>query len=62
MFDVAYVIIISVFSELLWKSTLLLRYQLNRFQPPQVNQFDISSLLFGGYARFLLLDKMVLYY
>ena len=61
MFEVAYVIIISLFLELLWKSTLLLRYQLNRFHPPQVNQFDISLFLFGGYARFVLLDKMVLY-
>ena len=26
-----------------------------------MNQFDIRELLFGGYARFLPLDKMVLY-
>ena len=36
MFYVANVIIFSVFLELLWKPNLLIRYNLNRFQPPQV--------------------------
>ena len=40
---------------------LLVRYKLNRFWPPRVNQFDISALLFGGYASFTPLDKMVFY-
>ena len=61
MFYVANVITLSVFSELLWKPTLLVCYKLNRFQPPQVNQFDTRALLFGGYARFIPLDKMILY-
>ena len=61
LFYVDSVITFGVFSELLWKSTLLVCYKLNRFHPPQVNQFDISLFLFGGYARFVLLDKMVLY-
>ena len=59
MFYVANVTASSVFSELLWKSTSLVCYKLNRFQNPQVNQFDIRALLFGGYARFVPLDKMV---
>ena len=61
MFYVANVITLSVFSELLWKPTLLVCCKLNRFQPPRVNQFNISTLIFGGYARFIPLDKMVLY-
>ena len=60
-FYVANVITLSAVSELLWKFTLLLRYKLNRFRPPWVNQFDIRALLFGGYARFIPLDKMVFY-
>ena len=59
MFYVASVITVSVFSELLWKSTLLVRYKLNRFRPPWVNQVDICALLFGGYARFVILDRMI---
>ena len=61
MFCVASVIKFSVFSELLLKSTLFVRYKLNRFQPSRVNQFDVRALLFGDYTRFILLDKMVLY-
>ena len=59
MFYIAIVIKFSTFSELLWKSTLLLRYKLIRFWPPWVSQFDIFALLFGGYARFIPLDKIV---
>ena len=62
MFYVANIIILSVVLELLWKFTLLVRHKLNIFRPPRVNQFDICSLLFGGYARFIPLDKMVFYY
>ena len=61
MFYVDSVITFSVFLELLWKYTLLIRYKLNRFRPPWVNQFDIRVLLFGGYARLIPLDKMVFY-
>ena len=61
MFYVAHVIKLSVFLELLWKSTLLVRYKLNRLRPPRVNHFDIRALLSGGYARFIPLDKMALY-
>ena len=61
MFYVANVIILSAVLELLWKFTLLVRYKLNIFQPPQVNQFDICAQLFGGCARFIPLDKIVLY-
>ena len=42
-------------------STLLVRYKLNRLGNPQVNHFDISEMLFGGYARSTPLDKMALY-
>ena len=59
MFYVANVITFSIFLELVWESTLLLRYKLNRFRPPHVNQFDIHALLFRGYIRFILLDKMI---
>ena len=62
MFYVASVIIFGVFSELLWKSTLLVRYKLNWFRPPWVNQFESCALLFGGYARIMLIDKMVYIY
>ena len=51
----------SIFLELLRNSSLLIHYKFNRFRPPQLNQFDICALLFGGYARFLILDKIVLY-
>ena len=61
MFYVANVITLSVVFELLWKFTLLIRYKLNIFRPPRVNQFDIRTLLFGCYARFIPLDKMVFY-
>ena len=61
MFHVANIITLSVVLELLRKFTLLVHYKLNRFWPPRVNQFDIRALLFGGYARFTLLDKMVFY-
>ena len=59
MFYVPIVIKLSVVLELLWKSTILVLYNLNRFRPLRVNQFNICALLFGGYARFILLDKMV---
>ena len=55
------VIIFCIFLELLKKFTLLEPYKLNIFRPPRVNQFDICALLFRGYARFILLDKMVFY-
>ena len=57
MFYVAIVIIFSIFLEVLWKSTLLVRYKLNIFRPPQVNEFGIRELLFGSYSRFIPLDK-----
>ena len=59
MFYVASVITFSVFSELLWKSIFLVRYKLNIFRPPRVNQFDILALLLSAYSRFVPLDKMV---
>ena len=40
MFYVGSVIIFSIFPQLLKKSTLLVRYKLNRFRSPRVNQFD----------------------
>ena len=61
MFYVANVISLNVVSELLRKSTLLIRYKLNILRPPQMNQFDICALLFGGYKRFIPLDKIVFY-
>ena len=61
MFYVSSVIAFNLVSELLWKFTLLVRYKLNIFRPPQVNQFDNSALLFGGYTSFIPLDKMVVY-
>ena len=61
MFYVANVITFCVVSELLWKFNLLVRYKLNILQLPQINNFDTRELLFGGYARFLLLDKTVFY-
>ena len=57
MFYVANVITLGVVLELLWKFTLLVYYQLNIFQPPWVNQFDILALLFGNYARFISVYK-----
>ena len=62
MFYVANVITFSVFLELLWKNTLLVRYRSNRFRPPQVNQFYIRAQLFGGYTRFIPLFKVVSIY
>ena len=61
MFYVANVIALSIVSELPWNSILLVRYKLNIFRPPRVNQFNILALLFGGYPRFISLDKMVFY-
>ena len=61
MFYVASIIPFRVFLELLWKSTLLLRYKLNILWPRWLNHFDIMALLIGGYARFIPLDKIVLY-
>ena len=61
MFYLANIITFNTFLELLCKYALLLSYKLNIFHPLQVNQFDICELLFGGYTRFILLDKMVLY-
>ena len=61
MFYVANVITFSLSLDLLRKFTLLVRYKLNIFRPPQVNQFDNSALLFGGYTSFIPLDKMVVY-
>ena len=61
MFYVANIVTLIIVSELLWKSTLLIRYKLNSFHPPMVNQFDIRALLFGCYARFIPLDKTVFY-
>ena len=45
MFYIVNVITFSVFWELLWKSTLLVCYRLNRLRPPLVNQFDICAQL-----------------
>ena len=59
MFFVASVIKFSVFSELPWKSILLVHYKLSRFQPPRTKQFDICALLFHVYSRFIILDKIV---
>ena len=61
MFYVAIVIPFSICLEWLRKYTLLKRYKLNIFWSPRVKQFDIYALLFGGYARFIPLDKKVLY-
>ena len=61
MFYVANVIKFSVFLELLWNSTLIIHYKLNRFWPPWANQFDICALLFVGCDRFTPLYKIVLY-
>ena len=36
MFYVSSVVTSSVFSELLWKSTLIVRYKLNSFRPPWI--------------------------
>ena len=61
MFYVANLIKLSVVSEILWKSNLLVRYKLDIFPPLQVNNFDISALLFGVYSRFIPLDKIFFY-
>ena len=61
MLCVANVITYIVVLELLWKFYSLVHYKLNRFLPPQVKQFDICALLFGGYDRFVPLNKMVFY-
>ena len=50
MFYIANIITFSAFSDLLWEYTLIVRYNLNIFQPPRVNHFDIGTLLFGGYS------------
>ena len=62
MFYLANVIIFSVVLELLWKSTLLVRYKLNILRYLRVNQFDIRALFFSGYAMFIMLDKIVYIY
>ena len=59
MFYVASVITFRIFLELLRKSNLIVNYRFNCFQPPRVNQFGICALLFGGYVRFIQLDKMI---
>ena len=59
MFYVDSVITFSIFSKLLWKSILLIHYKSKRFQSPRLNQLYICALLFGGYTRFIPLDKMV---
>ena len=59
MFYAGNIITLSVVLELLCKSTLLVRYKLNLLQPQLVNQFGFFALLFGGYDRFIPLDKMV---
>ena len=61
MFYVANVITFSVVSDLLWECTSIVHYSLNRFQPPLVNQFYICTMWFGGCARFIVLDQIVLY-
>ena len=61
MFHVANVIKFSLSLELLRKSALLLRYKLNIFHILRMNQFDICTLIFGGYTSFILLDKMFSY-
>ena len=61
MYYVDIVITLNLFLELPWKFILLVPFKLKRLQFPQVHQFDIRALLFGGYARFIQLDKMVLY-
>ena len=52
----------SVPLDLLWKISLLIRYKLDIFRSLWVQQFYICELLFGGYARFIPLDKMVYLY
>ena len=59
MFYIASIIKFSLILELLWKSTLLVHYKLNRFQFLQVNQLDINLLLLGVYDRLIPLEKMV---
>ena len=61
MFYVSNVITFIVFLELLWKSSLLVCYKLHRLRPPEVNQFDICALFFGGYNRLILLGEAGLY-
>ena len=61
IFFVTSVITFSAFLQLLWNYTLFVCYELNRFRSPRVNQFDISALLFGSYASFIPLDKIILY-
>ena len=51
----------SVLLELPWKSILLVHYNLYRVWPPKVKKFGICALVFVIYARFILLDKIVLY-
>ena len=61
MLCVANVITYIVVLELLSNFSSLVHYNLNRFRSPWVKQFDILALLFGGYARFIPLNKMVFY-
>ena len=53
MFYLSDVVTISVFLKLLSKFNLLVRYKLNGFRPPRVNQFDMRALLFCGYTMFI---------
>ena len=61
MFYIANIMTLSIVLEFLWKLNLLVRYKLNIFHPPRVNQFDICALLFDDYDRFIPLDKTVFY-
>ena len=59
MFYIDRVIKFSAFFRLLWKYTLLVHYKLIIFRPPRVNHFGFCAMLFGCYARFILVDKIV---
>ena len=61
MFYVAIMITFSLFSWLLWKYNLLVVTSYMGSGIDGLNQFDICGLFFGGYDRFIPLDKMVLY-
>ena len=56
------VITFSVILVLLWDFTLLVFYKLYRFCSPILNQFDIHTLLFCVYYRFIPIDKMIYIY
>ena len=59
MYYVASVIKFNEFLELLWKNTLLVCSNLNRFRPPWVKPVLYSCTLFGLHASVVLLYKMV---